>query len=88
MKRYSTLAAEHVCGRLAILCQTVQFVVSTAKQKKCSVTFKNCTKDIKYYLPKARLHALHNKQHKKSQFLFLSSSCVLVYLETGLCAYV
>jgi len=56
-------------GVQLFLCHTVRFVVKHCKAKM-SRDFKNGTKDIKYYLPKARLHALYNKQHKKKVFFF------------------
>lgn len=36
-----------------------------AKQKKKETHDFDCTKYIKYYSPKAQLHALYHKQHKK-----------------------
>lgn len=49
------------------LCQTMTVCCKRCRNK---IAWKNCTKYIKYYLLKARLHALNNKQHKKKKWFF------------------
>lgn len=55
---------------------TLESTAKQNKQKKETHDF-DCTKYIKYYSPKAQLHALYHKQHKKvSSFAFELCTCL------------
>lgn len=75
-KQYLTLVAEHVWGLLAPKLYTGKHCKAKQTKKKETHDF-DCTKYIKYYSPKAQLHALYHKQHKKvSSFAFELCTCL------------
>lgn len=58
-------------GIFSVFCAAPHSWWSALLSKETSRDLKTAQNIIKYYLPKAQLHALHNKQHKKSQDFIL-----------------
>lgn len=72
-------------GIFSVFCATPHSWWSALLSKETSRDLKTAQNIIKYYLPKAQLHAFHNKQHKKVKILFsFTSFRFLFYLETAL----
>ena len=72
-----------ILGVKLLLCHTFT-VISTAKQNRSVIkTARNIY--IKYDWLKARLHAPHNKQHKRKCFFVVFLSVYIVYLTVCVC---